>query len=210
MLYVIVHEGYVVLGPMTFNARRFTEVLQEDCNTSYIFTQVEPTEVITIDDKTKLYPVERGVQPDFNPVKEYLHGPIWEYTDTAAIMNYEVCNLEIGAARSFLKQRAATERWIRQTSGITVNINGTDYPFKTDNDTKVTIGQYIASELNEVVWKVNQDTYVTLSNSQLVTIFNQIITHIQSAFDWEANKCQEIDTTEFDNLDQIAIENNVN
>ena len=117
-----------------------------------------------------------------------------------------VQQLPLDAAQNFVKQDAATARWKKQNSGVKVTLNGTEYTFPSDLNTKSIFHQYITSNLDSVNWKINQDTWITLSKTDMQTVFNAIVSHVQSTYDWEATKLTEIVATTHETLPNITLE----
>ena len=66
--------------------------------------------------------------------------------------------------------------------------------------------QMVDCNLESVNWKVDQDTWIVLSKSDIQTVFNSIVTHVQSAFDWEVVKLAEIVATTHETLPTLSLE----
>lgn len=206
-MFIITHNNNVILGPMKWNARRFTEVIEDDCEITVTLPLTnDPETYYEVNDEIKIYPVQGTPDPDFNSKTEYLHGPFYEYVDGVAISSMVVEKLPLTAAQNFMKQEIANKRWEKQHSGVKVTLNGTEYTFNTDAQTKSTFHQYITSNLESVNWKLDQDTWITLSKSDIQTIFNSIINHVQSAFDWEVTKLSEIVVSTHETIPTISLE----
>lgn len=206
-MFIITHNNNVILGPMKWNARRFTEVIEDDCEVTVELPLTNDTETYyEVNDEIKIYPVQGTPNPDFNLKTEYLHGPFYEYVDGIAYSSMVVEQLPLSAAQNFVKQEAANVRWEKQNDGVQVTLNGTEYTFATDLQTKSTFHQYITADLQSVNWKVNQDTWIVLSKSDIQTVFNSIVSHVQSAFDWEVAKLSEINSSTHETLLTISLE----
>lgn len=205
MLFVIVYNNSVILGPMEWKARRFSEVIEDECEIKVTLPLVNET-YYEVNNEIKIYPVQGRPIPEYNTKTEFLHGPFYEYIDGVAYSSMVVEQLPLLAAQNFIKQEAATLRWKKQNSGVKVTLNGTEYTFPSDLNTKSIFHQYITSNLESVNWKIDQDTWITLSKSDIQTVFNSIVNHVQSAFDWEAAKLTEIVGSTHDTLDKISLE----
>jgi len=205
MLFVIIYNNSVILGPMEWKARRFSEVIDDDCEIT-VTLPLTNEGYYEVNSEIKIWPVQFVSEPSYNPKIEYLHGPFYEYTDGVAYSSMVVQQLPLDAAQNFVKQDAATARWKKQNSGVKVTLNGTEYTFASDLNTKSIFHQYITSNLDSVNWKVNQDTWVTLSKTDMQTVFNAIISHVQSTYDWEATKLTEIVGTTHETLPNITLE----
>jgi len=205
MLFVIVYNNSVILGPMEWKARRFSEVIDDDCEIT-VTLPLTNEGYYEVNSEIKIWPVQFVNEPVYNPKIEHLHGPFYEFTDGVAYSSKQVRQIPLDAAQNFVKQDAATERWKKQNSGVKVTLNGTEYSFSSDLNTKSIFHQYITSNLDSVNWKINQDTWITLSKSDIQTIFNAIVSHVQSTYDWEATKLTEINNATHETLSNITLE----
>jgi len=206
-MFVIVYNGNVILGPMVWNARRFSEVIYDECDISVLLElRNDEQTMVTINDGLKIYPVTSEPDPEYNPRTQYLHGPFWAYTDTHAVSSMTVETYHIEAIRNFLRQELADKRWKKQHSGVEVEIDGTTYKFPTDPVTRVSFHHYLTSGSNLVNWKIDQYTWIQLTDQHISTIFNAIVGHLQSSFDWEATKNNEITSATLETIDSIVLE----
>ena len=204
-MFLITHNNNVILGPMKWNARRFTEVIEDDCEITVTLPTTNDS-YYEVNDEIKIYPVQGTINPEYNSKTEYLHGPFYTYVDNVAISSMVVEQLPLSAAQNFVKQEAANVRWTKQNSGVKVTLNNVEYTFATNLQTKSTFHQYITSNLESVNWKVNQDTWIVLTKSDIQTVFNSIVNHVQSAFDWEVAKLSEIVNTTHETLPTLSLE----
>ena len=205
-MFVIVYNGNVILGPMNWNARRFSEIIEEDCEVSVVLNlKNDEDNIITVNDQIKIYPVTSEANPEYNPRTQMLNGPFWTYTDTHAVSSMQVQSLPLEAIQNFLRQDAGAERWKKQYSGVKVTINGTEYSFATDPVTRTTFHQYLTSGIASVNWKIDQVTWITLTAENISAIFTAIVNHIQTAFEWEAAKNTEITAATLETINSIVI-----
>jgi hypothetical protein len=206
-MFVIVYNGNVILGPMVWNARRFSEVINEECGVSVVLElRNDEQTMVRVNDEIKIYPVTSEPDPEFNPRIEYLHGPFWTYTDTHAVASMTVEIYHIEAIRNFLRQEIADKRWKKQHAGVEVEIDGTTYTFPTDPLTRTSFHHYVTAGSSNVNWKIAQNTWITLTPEHISTIFNKIAEHLQSSFDWEANKDIEISSATIETINSIVLE----
>lgn len=205
-MFVIVYNGNVILGPMRWNSYRFQEVILDDCDLAITLdSRNDTSSVITVSDDIKIYPITAEPNPSFNVKTEFLHGPFWTFTETHAVQSYQVEQLPLAAARNFLKAQIADTRWAKENTTINVVINGVEYGFDTDITTRSKFHQYITSSVETVNWKLDQDSWITLSMPDINTIFNAITAHVQAAFDWENAKMQEINAATIETLTDIEL-----
>ncbi len=205
-MFVIVYNGRVILGPMIWNARRFSEVINDDCEISTVLDlKNDDNKVVTVNDEIKIYPVDSEPNPEYNTRTQYLHGPFWTFTDTHAISSMTVESYSLEAIRNFLKQEIADVRWEKLHSGVEVEINGNTYKFPTDPLTRMSFLNYVTAGATNINWKIDQHTWITLTNEHLSIIFNKIVDHFQKSFEWESNKNDEINLATLETIESIVI-----
>ena len=192
-MFIIVHNNSVILGPMRWNQYKFENTILEDCEFDANLPATNPNlDPIKVSDEIYILPIQGTENPEFNPTIEMLHGPFWEFTDSVAIRSYTVQPLPLDAAKTFLKENVSAARWIKENAGVSVTLNGVDYTFGTDRETRAVLLNAQAST-NSINWKIDRDTWVTLSPTDIQTVLSTVLAHVQSAFDWEYNKLQAID-----------------
>ena len=75
---------------------------------------------------------------------------------------------------------------------VTVEINNIQYKFDTDKDTRNIIQTHISTKLQTVNWKIDRDTWLILTTTDLQNILHAIMQHIQSCFNWELSEIERI------------------
>jgi hypothetical protein len=206
-MFVIVHNNSVILGPMRWNRYRFQNTITEECEvTATLPDRNDGMSPIIVSNDVKILPIQGTENPQFNPKIEFLNGPFWEFTDSAAIMSYRVEEMNIDSVKSMLKQQSADVRWKKEMSGVEVTINGTTHKFATDRETRNILQSHISAGLETVNWKFNADTWVQLSQTHLQQVLSATLAHVQLAFDWEMQKNTEIDScATLNELDAVVI-----
>jgi hypothetical protein len=206
-MFVIVYNGNVILGPMVWNARRFSEVIEEETSLSVVLDlRNDEQTLVEIGANIKIYPVTSELDPEYNTKTQYLHGPFWTFTDTHAVSSMTVESYPLEAIRNFLRQEIADKRWKKLHNGIDVEINGSTYKFPTDPLTRMSFHHYTTSGLTKVNWKINQETWLELSSEHISLIFNKIVEHFQQSFEWESNINDEISSATLETIESIVIE----
>jgi hypothetical protein len=64
-MFVITHNNNVILGPMKWNARRFSEVIQDDCEVTIVLP-LENDSYYEVNDEIKIWPVQETIRPEYN------------------------------------------------------------------------------------------------------------------------------------------------
>jgi hypothetical protein len=192
---------------MRWNRYRFENFLIEELEVAFNLADRNDTGIaVTVSDEIKILPIQTTSDPAYNPKIEMLHGPIWEFTDSVAISSYEVQPIAIDAVKNMLKEHVASERYSREIATVDVNINDTVYKFSTSRDTRNVIQNALTASTSSFNWKMDRDTWVTLTNTELQAILDAIAVHVQSCFDWEYSTIAAIDAcTTAAELDAIVI-----
>lgn len=205
-MYVLVHKNRVLVGPMGWNRAIFDGNL-EKLKILKTLPKNPPTELpMIIDENTKIYRADSQT-PEHNEKIQYLEGPYWNITPETATATFLVKDKPIDPVKSQLKEFASQVRWEKETSGTTVTIQNVDLFISTQ---RIERDQYLQkyllmSETDSLNWKF-KESWLTINKQEIKTIVDAIQTHIQTAFDWEINKHQEIDQcTTLTELDQIVI-----
>lgn len=206
-MFVIIYQNSVILGPMRWNRFRFENEIQEECEFSVTLPDVNNAPIV-VSDEIIILPIQGTPTPEFNSKVEFLNGPFWEFTDSVAIMSYSVEPLEINAVKNMLKEQVTTERWNKENAGVQVTLNTISYNFPTDRETR-TIFQNAILNLDTINWKLDRETWIPLTKPDIQTILNTLLNYVQSCFDWEFTKFNEIDAcTTLAELDAIVIVEN--
>lgn len=206
-MFVIVYNKSVIMGPMRWNRFRFQNELLETCEVEMtLLDRNDNLEPLIISKDIQILPVQGTPNPDYNPKIEFLNGPFWEFTESAAISSYRVEPLAVDAVKNMLKAEAAAERWRKEITDVEVTIAGTAYKFPTDRDTRYVLQNALLSSTNAFNWKLSTNTWVTLTNVEIQAVLDAITAHVQGCFDWEFAKIGEIDNAEtLAELDSIII-----
>jgi hypothetical protein len=209
MMYVLVNNGQLLLGPMNWNFRMFESALRDDLE---ITQQLPPTKtdasVIDIGNGITIRPVEMLADPAYNPKIQGLHGPFFDYSDpTKAVGHYEVMDYSIEAIQNFLISQVADLRYKQEVSGAKVILQGQEVLLTTARGERDIFLQAMLLGSNGASWKFPKGIYLTLSNDELKTIVQEIMVQVQDAFTWEHTKTTEIlsKTTAAD-LDAVVLE----
>lgn len=205
-MFVIIHNNQVVLGPMRWNRFRFENFLEEEHEVSFTLPSSNTDTALVLSEEFKILPIQTTPNPDYNSRIEMLQGPFWEFTDTHAISSYQVEPLAIEAVKNTLKAEAATHRWNRNSSSVQVPIADKVYKFSTDRDTINLLNNALIASATSFNWKLDPNSWVTLTNTELQIILDAISAHIQTGFDSEYAKIAEIDAaTTLNELNNIEI-----
>lgn len=209
-MFVIVYQNSVILGPMRWNRFRFQNTIFEDCE-EFSVTLPDRNDDFTpiiVSDDIKILPVQGTPNPDYNPKIEILHGPFYEFTDTVAISSYTVEPMHVESVKNQLKAVIANNRYNKEIAGVTVKIQNNDVKVDTTRESRQhLIHRYILMNDDDTLqWKFN-DVWLTLSKEEVSFLVTSGANHVQTHFDWEADKVKEINSANtLQELDLIILE----
>lgn len=208
-MYAIVHKERVISGPMEWNRAMFEYSLNSVGVEYYLprlgFSDEEMPFVI--DENTKVMRAEL-VTPEHNEKTEGTYGPFWDFSTGVAVGTYGIKTKDLGSIREYIKKRIAVLRYEKEIAGTEVTIQDTPVFIDTNRDARnVYMQKYLAmNDTDTVNWKFGL-TWLTLSKADINTIIVECQNHVQSAFDWEKQKNDLIDSAStVEELDAITFE----
>lgn len=198
-MYVVKYKQLVVLGIIPWNNQYITDVLRSRYRVVVDIPFDEPEESefpFLVNEHITIYRAEEDRPTQINPMVEYYYGPTWDLVDNKMIARYQVLPLEVENAKQNYRDLAAQMRYNREISGTSIEINGAVYRIKTARGER---SKYIEKFVtlsgdSTISWKFNEG-WVTLTKQQLLSVVNAIDSHIQSAFDFERELVEAIDSS---------------
>lgn len=194
-MFVVVHKGRVVLGPMGWKQKYFTDVLKIRHNTKVDVPGVAPEVLpLAIGENTAIHRVIIN-QPEIDTAVEYLYGPIWDLSSDTVVANYEIRDLSVVDARNNFRTIAATERYKKEIAGFKLVVKDTEVFIDTSRESRTIFVQKVLSmeDYDVVNWKFAEG-WISLSKKDLIYIVSELNKYIQAAFDWEKLVNTEIDS----------------
>jgi hypothetical protein len=209
MLFVIVENNFVIWGPKPWNKRNFDDVILSDCDIEANLPQYnDSNQIVIVSENVKIYPVVRLEDPIINGKIQRLEGPFWNFTDTHAEMSYTMGDQSIDLVKGTLKNTVAANRYFAEVSGIKMTIQGVEVTVDTARGSRdIFFNAYgTMTESETILWKF-PEAWLTLTYAELGSIVSAGKAHIQTCFDWERTKDEEIDAcTTLEQLDAIVLE----
>lgn len=208
-MFVIVYQNSVILGPSRWNRFRFENTIFEECDEFSVTldNRNDGLSAIDVSADIKILPVQGTPDPAFNSKIEMLHGPFWEFTDTAAISSYIVNPLPVEAVKNQLKAVLADERYKKEIAGTTITVQSTTVTIDTARGSRdIMTQQYLLmGDSDSVLWKFPQ-SWLTLTKSEVGDIVRAGAAYVQTQFQWEAELIADIDAAAtLEQLDAIVI-----
>jgi hypothetical protein len=195
-MYAIIHKNQVLVGPKDWDKAFFSYVLEQKGITTLLPRTATETLPHVIDADTYIQKVT-VTQDEFNPMTQYLRGPLFTIAEDTVTAHYEVVDTVIELARNNFKQKAAEERYKKEVSGIKVTLQENEYSVTTqrvDRDIFAVNAMLLGD--NETLNFKFSEGFVQLTKSDLLTVSNAIKAHVQAAFTWESNIFAQIDAAE--------------
>jgi len=204
-MYVLTYKDKVFLGPKEWHSRMFQTVIEDDYGVTATLPRVDPNGRFDVNADIVIRPVEFASPPSFNPKIERLAGPFFIPAQDKVVGYYSVEYLPIDSVKNALKATAADLRWKIEVGGLTMNIQGQDIRVTTARGDRDVFAQAFQLGADNVSWKFDSTTWLILSNAEIGTIVQAIVAHVQSQYEWELNKINEIDScTTLSQLDTIT------
>jgi hypothetical protein len=207
MVYILIHNNQVVNGPRAWSYRSFMTTLTDDLGiqTSLPYEKTDE-EILVIDENTKIMPATLDWL-QFNPKIEYLDGPFWDFSGPKAVGTYQKSTYPVEAVKGALKQTVAANRWVAENNSVKVTVQGVEVTVDSSRDGRAVFNQQylVMGNADQVLWKFPEE-WITLSKSDIHLIIAAILQSVQQKFQWELDKCAEIDScTTIEQLDQVNL-----
>lgn len=200
-MYVITHHhdyDEVLLGPIEWRPGFIATVIQSDLDLNF-----KPTILASDEEKIPFnLPIDENirvrryveVRAEINPKIQRHEGPFWTFTDDVATGTFTVVNKGIQLIKGEQKNLVTAERYNKEISGIKVAIQGQEVSLDTSREGRSIYNEKYQSlaDGETINWKF-LECWLTLSKTELKSIVDSVNTHVQSTFDWEMSKHNEID-----------------
>lgn len=178
--------------------------------------QVDPMFEVLAGPNFKYYETERTEQtPSLDENGEQVldenGAPVYNATtivDKSHVMFYVAQELPIETIRNNLFATVANNRWTKETTSIIRTINDKTITIYTDRGSRTSYTQalILADDNYSAQWKFPEGFFV-LNKSDLQLIVNEVVAYVQTCFDWESTKTNEIKSTAtVEGLKQITLE----
>lgn len=206
-MYILMKNNRVINGPRDWHYLMFMGAL-EKLGVEFQLPTVAPSSLpLTITDDIKIYKAEYRY-PEINPKIQQFDGPFWTFENDKAIGSFIIKNKPIEFVKSDLKKIVAEQRWRKENSGTTLELQGQTVTIFTDRDTRNIPFQkyFLMTDDEKVGWKF-PETWLILSREEVGIMLKTIEKYVETCFIWEAQKNFQIDAcVTLDQLDQIDLE----
>ena len=209
-MFVITQHNKILLGPVEWNASYISSVLQNDLDLTQRPT-VLPSDMFKVPYYIlpEIY-VRNAVinKPEYNPKIQKFGGTSWTFDEHCGYATHTIIDKEIDEVKGELKNIVAAKRWDREHLGTTININNSTVNISTDRDQRRVYIDKLSTipDDESCMWKFNE-AWIPINKQNLIEIVRAIDLVVQGAFDWEIEKCREIDSCDtLEQLDQINLD----
>lgn len=194
MLFTLLKNDKIVTGPRDWNPKYFEYFLRDECGIDTKLPEYHITDDLLFGESVKLVQTFEEILPEVNPSFERLAGPNFKFEDSGKhISYYVVSELPINSIHNNLLSIISNNRWIAETTPIVRDINGKSITIYTDRGSRTSYTQalMLADENYSAQWKFAEG-FFTLNKADLQLIVNEVVAYVQSCFDWESEKSNEI------------------
>ena len=215
MLYSLIHDDQLLLGPIKYNYQLINYDLEELEISQKLTSQSYNQVPIQFDDKTFLLPA-REVYSDYDGKYQKLLSPTWSITKennipTEVVFTYPTTNRSLEEVKAERKSLVAPERWNKENTTITVTLNNENITVSTSRENRLSLISKLLSSDGPYNFKFDSGVWLEITKANLQSIITAIDMKVQEAFDWELAKLQEIDACEtIDDVYAVVIRENPN
>lgn len=197
-MYALIHDSQLLLGPIKFNYR----FINSDLEDNEIEERIGPRdyENVPLEINSNTFLLEAVLnQPEYDERSQVLRYAGWELIDVDGIQkaqfNYETVDKSLDQIKDEYKQLLPNVRRGKENQYITVTIDNTVVLVSTSRDQRTQFINKLSSlGTDSVLYKFNDDTWISVTKTDIEYIVQQIDAKVQEAFDWEYSKIQEIDS----------------
>lgn len=196
-MFALIHNNKIQVGPRTWVYSFFREYLEENELDFSILPRVTPTgstePVIGIG--WKILPVTIAT-PGYDSTYEQLEGPFYTIGESLITGTYNVLPTSLEHSKSVLRQKVTDHRYYGENKGTQFtfadNQTVTIYTNREDRGTYLQAYQLLPDGAS-IVFKFQGGIFRSVTKQELLSIVMTGVEWIQSAFEWEAAKIEEID-----------------
>lgn len=201
----LIHNNSLILGPIGFNVRMINSELEdfelEERITSQSYTQLP---IHFSDELTHLLLIEKEI-PGYDPNYYNLGNFTWEIIEENNVpikvkLSYPLVERSVEEVKYLRKQEVTAYRKEKENKIISLTINETEIKIATSREERLILASKLSASPGLHNYKFS-NTWLEITTENLQYIITEIDKVVQSAYDWELSKLQEIDACQ--TLDEI-------
>lgn len=196
----LIHKDTLILGPMGFNVLMINFEL-EDLEVDGKVTPQSYTDlpIHFSDGHTHLLPIESIIE-EKNPKYYRLGNVEWEIVKENDIpikvkFTYPAVDRTLDEVKEERRREIAPIRREKENTTINLIVKNTEIQVLTSREERILLASKLAASPGPHNYKF-QNAWLEITTEELQYILNEIDKVVQSAFDWELSKLQEIDSCE--------------
>ena len=195
-MWALVQNNQIKVGPRDWNRWVWRGWIQEEMSIDFAVPPLPDRDLYEIDPVTVITKVTISEPPSYNPRTQTPAGPWLTVEPTQVTGEWTIQDLDLSTAQTNLKAALAANRYDRETSGTTADIQGQTVPLDTDRVTRQIWANMLVAGLSNVSYKFSSNTWLTLSQADIQTITGILIAKVQADFDWEKSIIDLIDAAQ--------------
>lgn len=197
MKYVVTKNDRVIAGPVEWSTNFLKSVISLRAGVDANITSASKDLVPLTIEEGLIIRFAEEVIPDHDERYQRLEGPVWSFTADTGTATFTVQEKDLSLIAGNLKAAVTNKRYLDEISGTQITIQGNLVTIETDRDTRNIFVQALLLTPAEGTrnWKFpKENVWLDLTYTDLQAIVAAGATYVQSCFDWEKTKYQEIDT----------------
>lgn len=198
MLYSLIHDDQLILGPIKYNHMMINYELEQLEINAKLNSNSHNKVPIQFDEKTFLV-YARQVYPEYDSRFKKISSSSWTIRKENdfpldVIFEYFTSEKTLEEVKDEVKSLVPGERWNRENTTISISIQNTEIQVSTERENRLSLLAKLMSSEGPYNFKFGEDLWVEITSVDLQSIINAIDLKVQEAFDWELSKIQEIDS----------------
>jgi len=203
-MYAITYNNNVFLTPVSWNPRYIMNVINSDYDIRVSLLPSDEQRIpFDITDNIRILPVVE-VKPEINSLTQMYMSNTWDITENLATATYQVSYQPLDLVRQRVKEKVASKRYDKETSGVKVTIQEQEITVETDRDTRNLFVQafLLMGDTDVRGWKFPEG-FLQVTKSDMGMIVSTGLAFVQSTFDWESTFVTEINSADYARLSEI-------
>lgn len=193
----LIHNNSLELGPMGFNVRYINSELEDLELDDRISPQsYKDLPIHFSDGLTHLLPLEKEI-PSHDPKYHNVGNFTWEVIEENDVpvkvkLTYPILDKTLEEVKYIRKQEVKPERQQKENQVLSLTINNTDVQVLTSREERLLLSSKLIASPGTHFYKF-ANTWLEITEQDLQYIINEIDSVVQSAYNWELQKLEEID-----------------
>ena len=207
-MWALIRGETIQVGPREWNRWVFQEWIQENLDLLIPLPQQKlDNNVISVSDTVNIVPVVMDTDPSYNSKTQALSGPDLTVSSNIVTGSYQVVDLPVYFVQNSLLDHISAVRYNQEIAGTVTQIQGQNVRVATDRVSRSAWTHAVIGRGDGFNWKFNNTTWLTLSTSDVETVSNSILVHVNAAFDWEKTTSDQIQAAgDLATLDAISLQ----